>query len=241
MSGVHLIERLRSSGTRARTVAAVITNVLLCEVGARVGLPGVDGSRVRDFIQSIPRGGLLGLYNLAVGGALSRAAIFALGAVPYLQARLYLWLARGAFPRLRQATEDSAAQRSVVRIATVGLACVQSFGFARFLQTIPGAVAVPGAGFITRTVLLATAGAAAVSWLADLTVSRRTTSDSDHVPDEYPSPANDPQINRSSVPSTGDELSETPVVPLLEPGSVLDGPRRAAPHVEISIGRSNER
>jgi hypothetical protein len=41
----------------------------------------------------------------------------------------------------------------------VGLGLVQSYGFARFVQTIPGAVAHPGAGFIAETMLVLTTGA----------------------------------------------------------------------------------
>lgn len=219
MIGGHLVERLRSWATRRRTAVAVVANVVLCEVGARVGLPGVDGGRVRDFIHALP-GGLLGLYDVAVGGAISRAALLALRAVPYFQARLYLWLARGAFPRLRRATEDSATRRSVVRLTTAGLAVVQSFGFARFLEHVPGAVDVPGVAFVGRTMLLLTGGAMAVGWLAELTVGRWDTSTADAAPDLHTTESNASPMSEPSVVDAEARLPDVPLVPLLGAGPI---------------------
>jgi len=168
MTDPSVIDRVRAVATRWRTVVALACNAVLCEVGARIGLPGVDGSRVHEFFQT--HGGLLALYDLFVGGAIARAAVLALGAIPYLQAQFYVWLARTASLTVRQATAPSAARRTAVRLTTIGLALVQSFGFARFLQGIPGAVAEPGPGFISRTVLLVTGGAVVIGWLGDVIV-----------------------------------------------------------------------
>ena len=167
MRRLTVFDWLRAVSKRSVRAAVIVANVVVCELGARIGLPGVDGDRVRGFFRGAHLG-LLGLYNLLVGGGLSRAAILALGVLPFLQAKLYLWLAREASPTLRRVTEEPAARRSVVRVATVILAALQSFGFARFLQGIPGAVSDPGAGFVSRTVLLLTAGAVAVGWSAEL-------------------------------------------------------------------------
>jgi preprotein translocase subunit SecY len=167
-------------------------------------------------MQGLPHGPLA-LYNFAVGGAISRAALLAVGAMTYFQACLFVWLARVAFPRLRRATDDAATRRSVVRVATVGLALVQSFGFARFLQKIPGAVTFPGVGFTTQTVLLLTAGAMAVGWLGELALGPRNASDADAA------------------------LSDVPVVPALQAGTIVDTPRRAERQVEISSRRADER
>jgi preprotein translocase subunit SecY len=56
----------------------------------------------------------------------------------------------------------------VVRATTMGLAVIQAFGFVVFLDRIPGAVATPGVGFVSRTVLLLTGSSVLVGWLAEL-------------------------------------------------------------------------
>ena len=189
MPEIPIVERSHSASVRWRTTAAVACNVLLAAVGARIGIPGVHIERVRAFLHAMP-GGLLRVYDFLVGGGVSRAAIFAIGAVPYLQAKLYLYLARSVSSRIRGRTATARTRREVVRIGTVVLALMQSWGFARFLEGIPGAVADPGIGFVSRTVLLVTGGAIVVSWLAE-TIGDLAAADT-HIDDfhrQAPSPA----------------------------------------------------
>jgi preprotein translocase subunit SecY len=127
-------------------------------VGARIGLPGVDGRIVRDFFSRHP-GGLLRLYDLLVGGAISRAAILALGVMPYLSALCYMAIAKSLSPKSRTFTNDAGGAQSAnrwTRRLAVGLAMVQGYGYAKFVESIPGAVAHPGAGFVARTVIILT-------------------------------------------------------------------------------------
>jgi len=57
---------------------------------------------------------------------------------------------------------------------TTGLAAVQSVGYAKFLMSIPNAVADPGPLFVIRSVLLLTGSAVVVSLLAEQLVTRPT-------------------------------------------------------------------
>lgn len=239
MRSFDLMERLRSFAGRARTAAALTASVIVCEVGARIGLPGVDSNRVREVMHGLPRG-LLALYNVAVGGAISRAALLALGAVPYFQARLYLWIARQVSARRRRATAHAATHRSLVRIATVGIALVQSFGFARFLEKIPGAVVAPGPGFVVRTVLLLTGGAIAVGWLAELTFARQHEDEVDSVGDGHTSTSHAAPTTQAIAVDASAALPGTPVVPLLTSASVAEQARPVAAQVEMPIRRAEQ-
>jgi hypothetical protein len=237
MSRFHLLDRIRSVAADWQAAAAIVGSAVVCEVGARVGLPGVDGSRVREFFHAA-HGGVLSLYNLLVGGAVSRAAVLALGLVPYFQAEFYLWLARAAFPAVRRATAGPFTRRRVVRFATVGLAAVQSFGFALFLQRIPGAVANPGVGFMARTILLVTGGAALVGWLADAIA--RPARDFDVDLDDVRQSSAPPRAN-PVVESSNQILRDAEPVPrLLEAGMPFPTPRAQAVRTNVSTGRSNE-
>ena len=234
---IRLMDSLRSVTERALTVVVVVANVVACELGARIGLPGVDGSRVRAFFQG-EHLSLLALYNFLAGGGVSRAGILALGVIPYFQAKLYLWIARRAFPALRRLTSDSRTQQIVVRVATVSLAALQAFGFAQFLQTIPGAVAEPGVGFVSRTILLITGGAMVVGWLAEM-VGPAISDSPEGVRDINASSSRTATVRATIMTNSAAELPELPTVQLLESGGITEVPHRRAEHVEIPIGHTN--
>ena len=156
MASPGLIARLRDTAARWRSALSAAGIAAVCEIGARIGIPGVDGEAVQHFINA-GHSGLIWLYNFVAGGGTSRAALLALGVLPYLSARLYLGLGRSVSASVRLRTDDDHTKSRVLRIMTAGLAGVQAFGYATFLSTIPGAVANPGVGFLARTVLLLTA------------------------------------------------------------------------------------
>ena len=162
LPGAGLVRRWRA-GFYA---VAVLT---LGVVGARIGLPGAN-TQVVDAYMRAGATNLVRLYDLLAGGTVSRAAILALGALPYLAAKTYIWAARSVSPAVSRLTETENGRRKLrawTRVLTAGLAVIQSYGYARFLQSIPGAVAHPGAGFIGQTVLLLTGGSLVVGWLGE--------------------------------------------------------------------------
>ena len=68
-------------------VTATLVCLLLYRVGAHITAPGVDVIALTNFFTNQGGGGgLLGLYDLFVGGNLSRATVFALGIMPYITA-----------------------------------------------------------------------------------------------------------------------------------------------------------
>ena len=179
----------RKSLARWSKGALALGGLVLCEIGTRVGLPGLDGSVLSDYLVRTGGGFLLMSYNWLVGGALARGAVLALGLMPYVSAKIMLRLARSAFPRL-----DRADQRRLTRWTyglTVGLSLIQSYGFARFVEAIPGAVANPGAGFIVRSIVILTAGAVTVTALTEQLMARtadnRSTPRATYPPAEHAS------------------------------------------------------
>ena len=152
-----------------RKAGVVSAALLLCELGARIGLPGVDSSMLAIQLQQSSTV-LLSLYDSLAGGALSRGAVLALGALPYLSAKIFLKLAQVTIPAVRDAAASpsgGAMIRRWTRGLTVGLALVQSYGFARFVLSLPGVVADPGPGFIAETMLLLTTGATLLMLLGE--------------------------------------------------------------------------
>ena len=158
-----------------------ITFTLLClfvyRLGAHVTVPGVDVLALTDFFanQSGKGGNFLGLYDLFVGGGLSRATVFALGIMPYISASIFIQIAGAVVPQVEKLQKEEEGRKKVTqwtRYLTVGLAAVQAWGFALFTESLQGAVAVPGIGFKLQMVLLLTCGAMFVMWLGEQITER---------------------------------------------------------------------
>ena len=81
-----------------------ITFTFIClvvyRVGSHVTAPGVDVTAMLNFFQNQGSGGLLGLYDLFVGGNLSRSTIFALGIMPYISASIFMQIGAAVIPSM---------------------------------------------------------------------------------------------------------------------------------------------
>lgn len=157
-----------------------ITFTLLClfvyRIGAHVTAPGVDVIALTDyFANQQGGGGLLGLYDLFVGGGLSRATVFALGIMPYISASIFMQIAGAVVPTIEKMQKDEEGRKKVTqwtRYITIALAVVQAWGFALFTESLQGAVHVPGMGFRLQMVLFLTTGAMFVMWLGEQITER---------------------------------------------------------------------
>jgi preprotein translocase subunit SecY len=152
---------------------------LLClviyRVGSHITVPGVDVVALTDFFANQGKGGLLGLYDLFVGGGLSRATVFALGIMPYISASIFMQIAGAVIPQVDKMQKEEEGRKRInqwTRYITVGLAVVQAWGFALFTESLPGAVAHPGLGFKIQMVLFLTTGAVFVMWLGEQITER---------------------------------------------------------------------
>lgn len=150
-----------------------ITFTFLCLViyrlGSHVTAPGVDVTAMMNFFAT-QGGGLLGLYDLFVGGNLSRSTIFALGIMPYISASIFSQIAVAVVPTFDKMNKDEEGRKRITqwtRYATVVLAMVQAYGYALFTSGVQGAVLNPGTGFVVQMVLFLTTGALFVMWLGE--------------------------------------------------------------------------
>jgi preprotein translocase subunit SecY len=138
-------------------------------------VPGVDVVALTDFFANQGNGGILGLYDLFVGGGLSRATVFALGIMPYISASIFMQIAGAVVPTVEKMQKDEEGRKKITqwtRYFTVILAAVQGYGFALFTSSLQNAVISPGFGFIVQTVLFLTAGAIFVMWLGEQITER---------------------------------------------------------------------
>ena len=189
-----MLERLRRAMDRLGKLGTTVVGLVIWEIGARVGLPGLDG-KVLDAYSKSGGGGLTGLYDTLVGGAMSRGAILALGIVPYLSARIWMRLARFVSPALDAMSKHAAGRERIkkwTRALTVALAAVQSIGFALLLQNIGAAPS--GAGFVIQSMLTLTAGAVFVMLVSEYMSGRLAVEQPDVVHEVAPESATVPEV-----------------------------------------------
>jgi preprotein translocase subunit SecY len=163
-----------------KRVGLAAGGLLVLEAGARLLAPGLNPVILGNYLRSSGTL-LLTLYDRLGGGGLSRGGALALGIMPYVSARIMVRLARVAAPSLDAMSDTSRGREKLnrwTRALTVGLALVQSYGFAKFAQGIPGAVAHPGIGFVAQTMLVLTAGSV-VAMVVSEQIERPIDGDSD--------------------------------------------------------------
>jgi preprotein translocase subunit SecY len=127
-----------------------------------------------DFFAN-QQGGLLGLYDLFVGGNLSRSTIFALGIMPYISASIFMQIGAAVVPAMEKMQKDEEGRKKITqwtRYGTVGLAAVQGYAYALFTSGVQGAVINPGTSFMFQMVLFLTTGALFVMWLGEQITER---------------------------------------------------------------------
>lgn len=114
----------------------LIGALVVYRVGSHIPVPGLDPSVLKDLFSG-NNSGILGLFNLFSGGALSRLSIFATGIMPYISASIVIQLLSHTVPSLQQLKkEGQSGQRKIsqyTRYLTVCLATFQAFGMAKLL------------------------------------------------------------------------------------------------------------
>jgi len=147
-------------------------------LGEHVPSPGVDAASLTAAF-SQQAGTLFGLYDIFVGGAFSRATIFALGIMPYISASIVLQVLGAVVPyleKLRKEGEEGQKKiNQLTRYGTVLISLIQSYAYGVFLQSNPGGVAVvphPGLGFLLTLMITQTTGTIFVMWLGEQITER---------------------------------------------------------------------
>jgi len=152
---------------------------LLClvvyRIGAHITAPWIDVAALREYAGTL-QGTAFGIYDMFVGGGLSRATVFALGIMPYISASIMFQLAAAVVPSVEKMQKEGEDGRKKLtqytRYATVLLSVVQAFGFAAFIESIAGAVPNPGLAFRLTTVLTLVTGAIFIMWLGEQITER---------------------------------------------------------------------
>jgi len=110
--------------------------LIVYRIGTHIPVPGIDPDQLRAFQSQ--QGGILGLFNMFFGGALSRFSVLALGIMPYISASIIMQMLTYVLPAL-----ESGAQRRRIRPAQDhAIHALRHLGLAR----IPGDWHLGGTG-----------------------------------------------------------------------------------------------
>ena len=149
--------------------------LLVYRIGAHIPVPGIDPVRLAELFQS-QQGGILGVFNLFSGGALSRFTIFALGIMPYISASIIMQLMTIAVPSMEALKKEGEAGRRKItqytRYGTVALALFQGVGISIALESQAGLVLDPGYMFRFVTVMTLLTGTMFLMWLGEQITER---------------------------------------------------------------------
>ena len=153
----------------------VIGILMIYRIGSYVTLPGIDATQLTQSTGNASS--LLGLFDLFVGGAFSRAGVFALGIMPYITASIIIQLMGAVVPYFqklqREGEEGRRKINRMTRYGTVAITMVQAIGFSINLMSVsPNAIVINTYAFVVTAMIVLTTGTVFVMWLGERITDR---------------------------------------------------------------------
>ncbi len=151
--------------------------LFIYRIGTYVPLPGLDPAIIEELAKKHLSGsGLLGMFNMFSGGALSRMTIFALNLMPYISASIIIQLFTMISPTLEALKKEGETGRKKInqytRYLTIFVAGFQAYGISLFLMNIPNGPVVIGGLFPVIAVPSLICGTLFLVWLGEQITSR---------------------------------------------------------------------
>ncbi len=158
-----------------RRIVFAMMALVIYRMGTFITLPGIDPVAMAEVIKAQSRG-VLGLFDVFAGGALSRMSIFALNIMPYISAAIIIQLFASVSPALEQMKKEGVTGRikmnQYTRYLTVLITAMQAIGIASGLESATGSsglpvVLNPGLFFKFTTVVTLVGGTMFLVWLGE--------------------------------------------------------------------------
>ena len=144
--------------------------LIIYRLGTYVPLSGIDPVSLKEIMASSQKG-LLGMFNMFSGGAVTRMAIFALGIMPYISSSIIVQLLTGVSDYFKNLKEQGEIGRKkitqITRYGTVLIACLQGYGVSVGLENAGNLVIEPGMSFRITTTISLVAGTTFLMWLGE--------------------------------------------------------------------------
>lgn len=167
LKNIWSIEELRNK------IIFTLLLLFVYRLGSFIVLPGIDPNKLGN-LESSTQGGMLGLLDAFVGGAFSKASIFALGIMPYISASIFMQLMTILVPQMAKVQKEGESGRKKInqwtRYLTVIVTAFQAAAYIGYLKSPGNAEAlIPAYSslFVVSTVILLTVGTLFVMWLGE--------------------------------------------------------------------------
>ncbi len=154
-------------------ITFTILLLFIYRLGSYIVLPGIDPNKLSNLSNSAS-GGVLGLLDAFVGGAFSKASIFALGIMPYISASIFMQLMTILVPQMAKVQKEGESGRKKInqwtRYLTVLVTAFQAAAYIGYLKSPSNAEAIIPAYssfFWLSTVIVLTVGTLFVMWLGE--------------------------------------------------------------------------
>jgi preprotein translocase subunit SecY len=166
----------KASDLRKRLVFTLVA-LFIYRIGTYVPLPGLDHAVIEELANKhLSGGGILGMFNMFSGGALSRMTIFALNLMPYISSSIIIQLFTMMSPTLEALKKEGEMGRKKInqytRYLTIFVAGFQAYGISLSLLNIPGSPVVIGNLFPVIAVPSLICGTLFLVWLGEQVTSR---------------------------------------------------------------------
>lgn len=153
--------------------------LIVYRLGTYIPLPGIDAAALSEFFRQ-GGGGVLGMFDMFAGGALSRMSIFALNIMPYISAAIIMQLMTAVSPKFEQMKKEGESGRKKInqytRYLTVLISIFQAYGISvgiEGMSTSAGpAVDNPGWFFRAQVVITLVGGTVFLMWLGEQITAR---------------------------------------------------------------------
>ncbi len=162
-------------GDLKRRLWFLLLALVVYRIGTHIPVPGINAGVLDDLFKS-QKDGILGLFNVFSGGALSRFSIFALGIMPYISASIIMQLCTVVVPTLEALKKEGEAGRRKItqytRYATLFLAFFQALAISAALEAQAGLVLEPGPMFRMLSAITLVTGTMFLMWLGEQITER---------------------------------------------------------------------
>ena len=162
-------------GDLKRRFIFLVLALVVYRIGSHIPVPGIDPTELAKALNQ-NKEGILGMFNMFSGGALSRFTIFALGIMPYISSSIIMQLMSVVYPPFEALKKEGEAGRRKItqytRYATVVLAFVQALFISIGLEHSQGLVLEPGLMFRITTVATLVTGTMFLMWLGEQITER---------------------------------------------------------------------
>jgi preprotein translocase subunit SecY len=156
-------------------LAFLIGALIVYRIGAHIPVPGINVSHLEKLFKHY-QNGVLGMFNMFSGGALSRLTIFALGIMPYISSSIVMQLMTMVLPQLEALKKEGESGLHKItqytRYGTLLLSVFQALGIAIALGSQPGLVISKGPTFYFTTTITLAAGTMFLMWLGEQITER---------------------------------------------------------------------